>query len=54
MSYIQKPGGASRKRVTMIPGKFIGPETTRAVREIFEAAKCPIDWDFIEKFDFSS
>lgn len=30
---------------TLFPGDGIGPEIADAVKIIFEAAKCPIDWD---------
>ena len=30
---------------TLFPGDGIGPEIADAVKEIFEAAKAPIDWD---------
>lgn len=54
MSYIQPPGSGHRKEVTLIPGKFIGPEVVDSVVEIFEAAKCPVDFQVIDKFDFNN
>ena len=54
MSYIQPPGAAKHKNVTLIPGKYIGPEVTQSVVDIFEAAMCPVSWDIIDNFDFSS
>ncbi|XP_028156117.1 probable isocitrate dehydrogenase [NAD] subunit alpha, mitochondrial isoform X5 [Ostrinia furnacalis] len=36
------------RRVTLIPGHGIGPEITVAVQKIFEAAKCPIEWDEVD------
>ncbi|CAI4230293.1 unnamed protein product [Auanema sp. JU1783] len=36
------------RRVTLIPGDGIGPEISKAVQEIFEAAKTPIEWDPVD------
>ncbi|CAJ0574298.1 unnamed protein product, partial [Mesorhabditis spiculigera] len=36
------------RRVTLIPGDGIGPEISKAVQEIFEAAKVPISWDPVD------
>jgi len=46
----QTPGIGSTRTVTLIPGAGIGPEVTRSVQKIFEAAFCPIEWDVIDKF----
>ncbi|KAI9031948.1 isocitrate dehydrogenase, NAD-dependent [Phycomyces nitens] len=34
--------------VTMIPGDGIGPEISRSVKEIFAAAKAPIEWEEVD------
>lgn len=36
------------RRVVLIPGDGIGPEISKAVQEIFEAAKTPIEWDPVD------
>ncbi|EYC13471.1 hypothetical protein Y032_0043g730 [Ancylostoma ceylanicum] len=36
------------RRVVLIPGDGIGPEISKSVQEIFEAAKTPIDWDPVD------
>lgn len=33
------------RKVTLIPGDGIGPEITKAVQQIFAAAKAPIEWE---------
>lgn len=33
------------KKVTLIPGDGIGPEITKAVQRVFEAAKVPVEWE---------
>ncbi|XP_034141403.1 isocitrate dehydrogenase [NAD] subunit alpha, mitochondrial isoform X2 [Drosophila guanche] len=38
-----------RKKVTMIDGDGVGPELTKAVQEVFCAAKVPIDWDIFQE-----
>ncbi len=40
-----KKPGPSRYAVTLIPGDGVGPEITRSVVRVFEAADVPIDWD---------
>src|SRR5262249_25433042 len=37
-----------RHKVTLLPGEGIGPEVSRAVRGILEAAGVQIDWEEIE------
>jgi len=37
-----------RHKVTLLPGEGIGPEVSRAVRRILEAAGVQIDWDVID------
>jgi isocitrate dehydrogenase (NAD+) len=37
-----------RHKVTLLPGEGIGPEVSRAVRRILEAAGVQIDWEVIE------
>ncbi|XP_015787216.1 probable isocitrate dehydrogenase [NAD] subunit alpha, mitochondrial [Tetranychus urticae] len=34
--------------VTLIPGDGIGPEISKSVQEIFEAAKVPIEWEIVD------
>lgn len=34
--------------VTLIPGDGIGPEISRSVKEIFAAAKTPIEWEEVD------
>ncbi|KIH44952.1 hypothetical protein ANCDUO_25013 [Ancylostoma duodenale] len=36
------------RRVVLIPGDGIGPEISKSVQDIFEAAKTPIDWDPVD------
>ncbi|KAK6035803.1 hypothetical protein COOONC_26692, partial [Cooperia oncophora] len=36
------------RRVVLIPGDGIGPEISKSVQEIFEAAKTPIEWDPVD------
>jgi isocitrate dehydrogenase len=43
MKFQMTPEG--KKLVTFIPGDGIGPEVTRAARQIIEAANVPIEWD---------
>lgn len=38
----------SKSRVVLFPGDGIGPEISKAVIDIFDAAKVPIDWEFHE------
>jgi len=33
------------RKVTLIPGDGIGPEITKAMQEVFAAAKAPIEWE---------
>jgi isocitrate dehydrogenase (NAD+) len=54
MSYIQRPGAAKRQEVTLIPGKYIGPEVTTSVVDIFEALGVPIDFKRLDRFDFDN
>ncbi|MBW2460526.1 MAG: isocitrate/isopropylmalate dehydrogenase family protein [Deltaproteobacteria bacterium] len=35
----------SKHQVVLIPGDGIGPEITRAVRRVFEAAEAPVEWE---------
>jgi isocitrate dehydrogenase (NAD+) len=51
---VPRPGVAESQKVTLIPGVGIGPEVTRSVQDIFEAAHCPITWDVIENFTLSN
>ena len=37
-----------RHKVTLLPGEGIGPEVSRAVRRILEAAGVQIDWEEID------
>jgi isocitrate dehydrogenase (NAD+) len=39
---------AVSKKVTLIPGDGIGSEISASVIKIFEAAKCPIDWESVD------
>ncbi|KJH43927.1 isocitrate dehydrogenase, NAD-dependent [Dictyocaulus viviparus] len=36
------------RRVVLIPGDGIGPEISKSVQDIFEAAKTPIEWDPVD------
>lgn len=54
MTYLQRPGQPKRKEVTMIPGVFVGPEVCRAVIDVFGAAKAPVDFKILDKFDFNN
>nr|CDJ93704.1 Isocitrate isopropylmalate dehydrogenase domain containing protein [Haemonchus contortus] len=36
------------RRVVLIPGDGIGPEISKSVQEIFEAAKTPVEWDPVD------
>ena len=47
-----KPNFGETQNVTLIPGIGIGPEITKSVREVFEAANVPIKFDIIEDFTF--
>lgn len=40
--------GTEKKLVTLIPGDGIGPEISKSVVKIFEAANCPIEWETID------
>jgi isocitrate dehydrogenase (NAD+) len=51
-TYYHSPGDPIIKSVTLLPGAFIGPEITDAVRKVFQAAKVPVHFDIIEEFDF--
>jgi len=51
---VPRPGVGEAQRVTLIPGYGIGPEVTRSVQNVFEAAHCPITWDIIENFTLSN
>jgi len=37
--------GADRKLVTLIPGDGVGPELVASVKNVFNAAGVPVDWD---------
>ena len=37
-----------RHKVTLLPGEGIGPEVSRATRQVLEAAGVQIDWDEID------
>lgn len=39
---------STRHTITLAPGDGIGPEITRAVRSILDAAGCPLDYDIVE------
>jgi isocitrate dehydrogenase (NAD+) len=46
----QRPGISQPRRVTLVQGVGVGPEVTRAVQRIFEAAHAPIVWDVMDNF----
>lgn len=48
VTYLPKPGDASNKVVTLIPGDGIGPEITKCVIDVVSAMGAPITW---ERFD---
>jgi len=50
----QRPGISQPRRVTLINGVGIGPEVTRSVQRVFEAAHCPIIWDVMENYTLTS
>jgi len=39
------PPAAGKFRATIFPGDGIGPEISKAVQQIFEAAKVPVEWE---------
>lgn len=45
VTYFPRPGDSSVRTVTLIPGDGIGPEITKAVVQVFEAMKVPIEWE---------
>jgi isocitrate dehydrogenase (NAD+) len=46
----QRPGISQPRKVTLVQGVGVGPEVTRAVQRIFEAAHAPIVWDVMDNF----
>lgn len=36
------------RTVTLIPGDGIGPEISRSVQQIFEAAEVPLSWESVD------
>lgn len=52
-SYLHTPNENSATNITLLPGNGIGPEITHSVRQVFEAANVPLDFDVIENFDFN-
>lgn len=36
------------RKITVVPGDGIGPEITRSVQQVLEAANCPFEWEEIE------
>lgn len=46
--YLGKPKSNGKYTVTLIPGDGIGPEISKAVEEIYSAAKVPIDWEPVD------
>ncbi|PIO61693.1 putative isocitrate dehydrogenase, NAD-dependent, partial [Teladorsagia circumcincta] len=48
IQYLNKRGLPRVRRVVLIPGDGIGPEISKSVQEIFEAAKTPVEWDPVD------
>jgi len=46
----QRPGISQPRKVTLVQGVGVGPEVTRAVQRVFEAAHAPIVWDVMDNF----
>lgn len=46
--YLGRPKANGKYTVTLIPGDGIGPEISKAVEEIYDAAKVPIDWEPVD------
>jgi len=46
----QRPGISQARRVTLVEGVGVGPEVTRSVQRIFEAAHAPIVWDVVDNY----
>ncbi|CAM2704984.1 unnamed protein product [Rotaria socialis] len=42
------PSSNNRRTVTLIPGDGIGPEISRSVQQIFDAADVPINWEAVD------
>ncbi|KAL8778427.1 MAG: hypothetical protein Q9194_002006 [Teloschistes cf. exilis] len=42
------PGSSGKYTVTLIEGDGIGPEISQSVKDIFAAAKAPIDWESVD------
>lgn len=40
--------------VTLIPGIYVGPETTRCMLKIMEAIHAPVNFDIIDNFSFAN
>jgi len=49
----QRPGLSQVRNVTLIPGSGVGPEVTRSVQKVFDAAFCPIEWDVLDNFSLN-
>lgn len=43
--FYQRFASTATRRVSLIPGDGIGPEISRAVQKILEAAEVPIEWE---------
>ncbi|KAJ2847410.1 NAD-dependent isocitrate dehydrogenase, partial [Coemansia erecta] len=46
--YIGTKNASGNYEVTLIPGDGIGPEISKSVERIFDAAKVPIEWESVD------
>jgi isocitrate/isopropylmalate dehydrogenase len=42
------------KTVTLIPGIYVGPETTKCMLKVMDAIHAPVNFDIIDNFSFGS
>lgn len=52
-SYLQRPGDSEIRKITCIPGNYIGPEITSSIKRIFSSLFIPVEFQTIENFSFN-
>lgn len=53
-TYLHTPGSSSKRKVTLIPGLFIGPEVVSSVQRVISTAAVPIEFETLPELDFSN
>lgn len=45
---------AGQRQVTLIPGIYVGPETTKHMLKVMDIIHAPVNFDIIDNFSFGS